>query len=181
MPKTVTARFETEEEAERALAAVAAEVPLRDSAVIGSGLAGSLTLDSLHLAPEERAACDQQLSKGGFLVLTQVATEARGEAVLGLLDGFRRKDTPPPPPPAPPEAAPPAAEAPPPAPVAAEAPVEEERIPIVEEELRIGKREVVRGRARVRSFVVEEPVREEVELLHEEARLERRPVNRRLK
>ncbi len=56
----------------------------------------------------------------------------------------------------------------------------EERIPIVEEELRVGKREVVRGRSRVRTFVAEVPVQEQVELLYEETHLSRRPVNRRL-
>jgi hypothetical protein len=72
-------------EAERALAAVAAEVPLRDSAIVSSGLAGSLTLESLNLPPEERAACEQQLSKGGFLVVAQVVSESRSETVLRLL------------------------------------------------------------------------------------------------
>jgi uncharacterized protein (TIGR02271 family) len=58
--------------------------------------------------------------------------------------------------------------------------VAEERIPIVEEELRIGKREVLSGGARVHSFTREVPVQEEVELLHEETSVTRRPVNRRL-
>jgi uncharacterized protein (TIGR02271 family) len=182
MPKTVTARFETEPEAERALAAVAAEVPLRDSAIVSSGLAGSLTLESLNLPPEERAACEQQLSKGGFLVVAQVASESRSETVLRLLHNLPPTSEPeaPPEPQASPEPqAPPEPQGEPELP--AEAVAEgEERIPLVEEELRIGKREVVRGRARVRSFVTETPVHEQVELFHEEAHLERRPVNRRL-
>lgn len=53
----------------------------------------------------------------------------------------------------------------------------EERIPIVEEELRIGKREVARGGARVRSYAVETPVHEQVSLREERASIERRPVN----
>ncbi len=180
MPKTITARFETEPEAERALAAVAAEVPLRDSAVVSSGLAGSLMLDSLNMPPEERAACEQQLSKGGFLVVAQVVSESRGDTVLRLLHNLpvTRQPEAPPEPEAPPQ---PDAALEPSAPLEPEAVTEEEeRIPIVEEELRIGKREVVRGRARVRSFVTETPVQEQVELLHEEAHLERRPVNRRI-
>jgi uncharacterized protein (TIGR02271 family) len=195
MPRTLTARFPTEEEAERALSAVASEVPLRDSAVISSGPAGSMMLDSLHLSPEERSACEQQLSKGGFLLVAQVASESRGEAALRLLDGVRREDELQPPPAAPQTAAEPAP------PMGAEGRREdeeqasaggessaeaagdtepEERIPLVEEELRIGKREVVRGRARVRTYVNEIPVQEQVELLHEQAHLERRPVNRRV-
>jgi uncharacterized protein (TIGR02271 family) len=51
-------------------------------------------------------------------------------------------------------------------------------IPLAEEELRIGKREVNRGRVRVRSYVVEEPVSEDVNLREETVHVERRPVDR---
>jgi uncharacterized protein (TIGR02271 family) len=54
--------------------------------------------------------------------------------------------------------------------------VEEERIPIVEEQLRVGKREVDRGGARVRSYVREVPVSEQVNLREENISVERRPV-----
>lgn len=53
----------------------------------------------------------------------------------------------------------------------------EEHIPIVEEELRIGKREVDRGGVRVRSYIVETPVHEQVELREEHVSVERRPVD----
>jgi uncharacterized protein (TIGR02271 family) len=55
--------------------------------------------------------------------------------------------------------------------------VEEEHIPIVEEELRVGKREVNRGGARVRSYVRETPVHEQVSLREEHVSVERRPVD----
>jgi uncharacterized protein (TIGR02271 family) len=55
--------------------------------------------------------------------------------------------------------------------------VAEERIPIVEEELRVGKREVERGGARVRSYVQETPVTEQVNLRDEHVSVERRAVN----
>ena len=58
--------------------------------------------------------------------------------------------------------------------------VGEERIPVVEEALRIGKREVARGGARVRSYVREVPVTEQVELREEHIDIERRPVEERL-
>jgi uncharacterized protein (TIGR02271 family) len=54
--------------------------------------------------------------------------------------------------------------------------VESESIPVVEERLRIGKREVNRGSVRVRSYIVEEPVHEEVRLREERVNVERRPV-----
>lgn len=58
--------------------------------------------------------------------------------------------------------------------------VEEERIPIVEEELRVGKREVARGGARVRSYIKETPVHEDVNLREEHVSVERRPVDEKL-
>ena len=50
-------------------------------------------------------------------------------------------------------------------------------IPVVEEELRVGKRDVDQGGVRVRSHVVETPVTEEVSLQQERVSVERRPAN----
>lgn len=54
---------------------------------------------------------------------------------------------------------------------------DEQVIPIVEEQLRVGKREVERGGVRVRSYIVETPVQEEVRLREERVSVERRAVN----
>jgi uncharacterized protein (TIGR02271 family) len=54
----------------------------------------------------------------------------------------------------------------------------EETIPVVEEQLRVGKRDVNLGRVRVRSYVHEQPVSEQVNLRDERVTLERRPVDR---
>jgi len=54
----------------------------------------------------------------------------------------------------------------------------EEVIPIVEEQLRVGKRQANQGRVRIRSFVVETPVQEQVSLREEHVHVERRPVDR---
>ncbi|GLR79779.1 YsnF/AvaK domain-containing protein [Azospirillum oryzae] len=51
----------------------------------------------------------------------------------------------------------------------------EEQIPIVEEQVNIGKRTVERGGVRVRSYVVETPVEEQVRLRDETVTVERRP------
>lgn len=56
----------------------------------------------------------------------------------------------------------------------------DEAIPIVEERLVVGKREVDRGGVRVRSYVVETPVSEQVSLRDESVSIERRPVDRAL-
>jgi uncharacterized protein (TIGR02271 family) len=58
--------------------------------------------------------------------------------------------------------------------------IEEEHIPIVEEQLQVGKREVERGGARVRSYIQETPVNEQVTLREEHVSVERRPVDERL-
>jgi uncharacterized protein (TIGR02271 family) len=55
---------------------------------------------------------------------------------------------------------------------------DEEVIPVVEERLRVGKRDVSIGRVRVRSYIVEEPISEEVRLRSERVDVERRPVDR---
>jgi uncharacterized protein (TIGR02271 family) len=58
--------------------------------------------------------------------------------------------------------------------------ISEEHIPVVEEQLRVGKREVNRGGARVRSYVRETPVHEQINLREEHVDVERRPMNERI-
>lgn len=56
----------------------------------------------------------------------------------------------------------------------------EEVIPVVEERLRVGKRDTDLGRVRVRAYTVSEPVSEAVNLHSERVFVERRPVDRAL-
>ena len=51
-------------------------------------------------------------------------------------------------------------------------------VQVAEEELQVGKRDVGRGSVRVRSYVTERPVEEQVELRQERVTIERRPVDR---
>jgi len=51
-------------------------------------------------------------------------------------------------------------------------------IPVIEEELQVGKRAVQRGGVRVYSHVIDQPVEEQINLREEHVRVERRPVNR---
>jgi uncharacterized protein (TIGR02271 family) len=51
-------------------------------------------------------------------------------------------------------------------------------IPVIEEELQVGKREVERGAARVKSRIIEKPVEASVRLREEHIVVNRRPVNR---
>ncbi|HEV2802924.1 MAG TPA: YsnF/AvaK domain-containing protein [Pyrinomonadaceae bacterium] len=50
-------------------------------------------------------------------------------------------------------------------------------VPVVEEQLQVGKREVERGGVRVETHVTEKPVEENVELREEHVNVERRPVD----
>ena len=54
----------------------------------------------------------------------------------------------------------------------------DETIPVVEENLRVDKRDVNNGSVRVRAYTVEEPVREDVSLRDENVEIERRTVDR---
>ncbi len=54
----------------------------------------------------------------------------------------------------------------------------ETTIPVIEEEVRVGKREVESGGVRVRAHVTETPVEETVNLREEHVEVERRPANR---
>jgi uncharacterized protein (TIGR02271 family) len=60
----------------------------------------------------------------------------------------------------------------------ADAAERDEVIPVVEEELHVGKREVGHGRVRIQSRVVERPVQEQVNLREERVHVERRPADR---
>jgi len=51
-------------------------------------------------------------------------------------------------------------------------------VPVVKENIQVGKRQVLRGGIRVYSRVVEEPVEESIRLREEHAHVERRPVDR---
>jgi len=54
-------------------------------------------------------------------------------------------------------------------------------VPVVEEQLMVGKREMEHGRVRVRSYVVEQPISEQVTLRDEHVHVERHPVDRPLR
>jgi uncharacterized protein (TIGR02271 family) len=56
----------------------------------------------------------------------------------------------------------------------------EQVLPVVDETLRIGMRDVSHGHVRVRSYVVETPVEEQVSLRKERIAIERRPAGRAL-
>jgi uncharacterized protein (TIGR02271 family) len=57
---------------------------------------------------------------------------------------------------------------------------EEGTIELVEEQVNVGKRQTTNGRVRIRAYVVERPVEQQVDLRAEHVTIERRPVDREL-
>jgi uncharacterized protein (TIGR02271 family) len=133
----------------------------------------------LFIPDEDRATIDESIRRGGYVLSATVSDEHADEVTrrleaLGAVDLEQREA----------EwraagwnAPQPAARVEASALEGSRAEAESERIPVVEERLRVGKREVNRGGVRVRSYIVEEPVHEDVLLREERVEVERRPVN----
>ncbi len=170
MSRTVTALYDTREEAERALLALRDEVSLAHAEIYDRTPEGASALREIDLTPEERASCEQKMAAGDHMLLAQVRTGEDPNLIVAVLErvaneGRERLDF----------GADDAREATAPEASGGEA---EQTIPIIEEELRIGTREVVRGGARVHAQVQEVPVQQDVELIEEHTRVERRPATR---
>lgn len=188
----VTAFFDTEAEADAAVARIVAEGVPRDRIRVVAGEAGAGSgiapeprqkgffeaLGDLFMPDEDRHAYAEGLSRGGFLVSLDTSPEMH-ERILDILDdegtvdmdsreeSWRSEGW-----------AGYGAEAPASAAASAAVADPEGTIDVIEEKLRVGKRAVDQGRVRVRSYVVETPVEEEVALRGETVHLERRPVDR---
>ncbi|HEX8467375.1 MAG TPA: YsnF/AvaK domain-containing protein [Allosphingosinicella sp.] len=193
MSRTVTALYDTRQEAEAARQRLASAVDVERVKIIDQDSGGGgegRSLDNLHLSNDDRHAYGEGLRRGGFLLCAEVESGQDHDRIIQLLEesssvdleerqqswkreGWQAFSG------APAESAA--------AGTAGQGTtgqsagaggnvVDEQRIPIVEEELRIGKREVTRGGARVRSYVRETPVEEQVTLREEHVSVERRPV-----
>jgi stress response protein YsnF len=170
MSQIVTALYDSRDEAARALHALRSEISLAHAGIYDRSEARLQALGHVDLTPEERAACEEKLATGDYLLLARPRGGEGPDDIISVLERV---------------AAEPPRETRSPAPsqetgAAASSPsvVAEERIPLVEEELRIGTREVVRGGARVRTRVEEVPVAEEIELVSEIVRVASRPASR---
>ena len=174
MSRTVTALYDTRAEAEAARERLASEVDVEGRAKIIDK--GSSDFSSLPLSNEDRDTYFEGLNRGGFMLCAEVDEDEEADKIVSILDqtasvdiderekmwrkegwtgskgqrgATRERGN----------------------------VVEEERIPVVEEQLRVGKREEQRGGARVRSYVEERPVSESVNLREEHVNVERRPVD----
>ena len=185
MSRTVTALYDTRAEAEAARQRLSAAVDVDDVKIIdGQSQSSGSGLGGYYLSNDDRHAYGEALRRGGALLCAEVDGDSDGDRIVQALEetpgvdleerqrswqqeGWAPYS----------ETRQAAGGGSPQSFAAAESgTVEEERIPIVEEELRVGKREVERGGARVRTYVREVPVREEVTLREEHVQVERRPV-----
>src|SRR3979411_1934333 len=135
------------------------------------------SIKEMFIPDEDRRAFEESIRRGGFLLGASGEADQADAAIEALegtnaVDLDRRQDqwkT---------EGSPGQEPAPVRPPLAADpADATEQTIPVVEERLRVGKRQVDQGRVRVRSFVFDEPIHEEVQLREEHVEIERRPVN----
>jgi uncharacterized protein (TIGR02271 family) len=206
MSRTITALFDTRADAEagrqRLLDARlhADNVNIHDKSSIGEAGYSShqepgmwASIKNAFLPDEDRHTYEEGVRRGGFLLTADVDENQADEAVRALDDvGFKSVDIderanqwksegw------APPVTASTAATA---TGIAARAGGDSTvgatgttddaaRFQVVEEQLVVGKREVDRGGVRVRSYVTETPVHEQISLREEKIRIERRPVDR---
>ena len=187
MSRTVTALYDTRAEAEAARQRLSSAVDVEKARIIdqasgSSGQSGRNSLNSIHMSHEDRHAYGEGLRRGGFLLCAEVDGDEDTDKIVRILEETASVDlderqqswksegwsaysagstlgTPPSP-----------------TTRTEGSTVQEEHIPIVEEELRVGKRVVERGGARVRTYVREVPVHEQITLREEHVQVERRPV-----
>jgi hypothetical protein len=170
MSEIVTALYESREEAVRALQSLRAEVSLVHADIYDRSNASLQALRRLDLTAEEQTACEGKLATGEYLLLAQPPSGEGPDNVVAVLQRA---------------AAEPVEETHSRAPSEAtgtiasrSSVIAEERLPVVEEELHVGTRAVVRGGARVRTRVEEVPVVQEIELISEFVRVASRPASR---
>ena len=199
MSRTVTALYDTRADAEAARDRLSSEVDVEGRAKIidqssMGGDQGSSDFQSVPLSHEDRAAYGEGLRRGGFMLCAQVDEDEDADKIVSLLEqtsgvdlderqtswrnegwtggsstqqsqqtqqttgqaAFGSSQT---------------------GSTDRSNIIEEERIPVVDEQLRVGKREIERGGARVRSYVEERPVTENVNLREEHVDVTRRAVN----
>ncbi|HEX8668038.1 MAG TPA: YsnF/AvaK domain-containing protein [Allosphingosinicella sp.] len=189
MSRTVTALYDTQAEAEAARQRLSSAVDVNSVRIIdknSGGSGGSGGLNGVYMSNEDRHAYGEGLRRGGYLLCAEVGSDEDADRIVRLLEesagvdlderqqSWRSEGWQPHAPQSSRSAIGGGQSA---ATRTGGSVVEEERIPVVEEELRVGKREVTRAGARVRSYVREIPVQEQVTLREEHVNVERRPVD----
>ena len=182
MSRTVTALYDSRAEAEAAKERLSSAVDVESAKIIDQQQEGS-SLGSMGISDEDRHAYGEGIRRGGFLLCAEVDNDEDAGEIVRILEqtssvdlddrqnSWRSEGW---------------------APFTGSSGIgdrdsrmegretQEERIPIVEEQLNVGKRQVESGGARVRSYVRETPVQEQVNLREEHVSVERRPVDQTL-
>jgi uncharacterized protein (TIGR02271 family) len=187
MTRTITALFDTIEAAEKAAYDLATRIGGVRGEVYGSDRTSELS--SLDMPSDDATVVEENIRRGGAVLHAEVpdgkfeavadAVEAAGAVDIDEREAAWRRDGW-----AGGASAATAATSTAGSAASGSAPARrvgegtEEVIPVVEERLRVGKREVGHGRVRIRSYVVETPVQEQVTLHEERVQVERRPVDR---
>jgi uncharacterized protein (TIGR02271 family) len=161
MGRTVTALYDTRAEAETAKARLQAEAGAENSRILAKDTIAAL--DTLKIAPSDSAHYREEVQRGGHLLVAEVPDGKDAERIIRLLQQATMRS----------ESSSPGARS-------ASSTLEEVRIPQVEEQIRVGKQQVERGGARVRSFIREKAAEESIALRDERVIVETRPVERRL-
>lgn len=197
---TVTAFFENRSDADAAVERLAEAGIARDGIRVVAGKESTTStevasehkgfwekLEDFFFPDEDRAVYSEGLRRGGYLVTVSNVTAASYDKVIDILDdegsidldqraeswrseGWNQQETV--------SSYGASANRASATGTAALEAGREEVIPVVEEELRVGKRDLNHGRVRVRSYVVENPVSEQVSLRDENVSIERRAVDR---
>ena len=208
MSRTVAALYDSRAEAEHARERLTSDLRPKSSRIISEDTGDSV--DGLKIARTDAVAYREAVRRGGHLLVAEVSSSASPRRIIELLEqsvgeradervdrqwghkhiraelvGNTASDQPD-------ETSAGQGREPevgsevepiskaPAEPTAASPPREEARIPVIEEEVRIGKRKVVGGGSRVRSFTREAPAEEQVSLKDEFVDVERRPAERQL-
>jgi stress response protein YsnF len=167
MTRSVVALYDTRPEAEVARARLSAQYDTERVQILGRDDLGRL--EQLGFGDDDATTYRQALGQGSVLLVAEVAANEDSERIVALLRDSAAGEG--------------AAAAAPLAGrsgIAATSGAQEVHIPVADEELRIGKREVERGGARVRSFTREQPFEEDVTLREEHLETETRVADRRL-
>jgi len=147
-------------------------VPAEDAAYYNEGIRRGGTLLAVKAADEVAPRVAQILSSDGAVDIDQRGAQWRQEGFLPTPQTAATTTSPAP------AAAPPVTAQPMTAQTAKVNANQETALPVIEEEIQVGKRAVERGGVRVYSHIVETPVTENVNLREEHVTVERRPVDR---
>lgn len=170
MAGTVNALYNSRAEAEVARARLASEVGVEGIHILNR--TSEAEFAKLSLSDEVRRRYLQELNRGAVLLTADLRGKEDEQRIIRILEQAARSDG------AEPETGWASAKGAGPGTGPSGHLLQEERVPILEEELRVGKREVARGGARVRSEVRDVPAEASVKLKQERLDADVRPVGR---